>query len=128
MEDNEVKKDLDIPVNVPPRDYIVNGLGMSEFAKIAVGALVGLGIGIFIFICSGTIYACLIIPLITGTITFVIFRRDDHTENLIDKLGFVFEFKKTQKQYQYEYHNIYEDVEGEKISGKHKRNAHSDSK
>jgi len=119
----ESKKELDIPVNVPPRDYVLNGLGWAEFGKIGIGVLFGLGIGIFIYLSNGIIYSCFIIPVITGTITFVIFRRDDHTENFIDKLGFVIEFKKSQKIYEYEYYNIYEDVniEGEEVNGK-KRN------
>lgn len=109
--DEEKKGPLDIPVNVPPIDYIVTGIGWSEVAKIAVTIMIGLGIGIYIFIMTGNIYTCLILPVITGTLGFVTFRRDNHTENLIDKLGFLIEFKKSQKVYDYEYHNIYEDVE-----------------
>lgn len=108
---DEKKGPLDIPINVPPIDYIVTGIGLPEIAKIGLCILMGLGVGIYFFVATGNIYLCFILPVITGTLGFITFRRDDHTENLIDKFGFMFEFKRSQKVYEYEYYNIYEDVE-----------------
>lgn len=128
-EEKEKKKYmLDIPVNVPPKDYIITGLQMSELIKIIIFAVAGLLIGILIYQQTKGIYGCLIIPVITGMIGYIIFRRDSHTENLIDKLGFVIEFKKIQKVYLYEYYNIYENSITGGINVRRKRDKKNNSK
>lgn len=110
----EKKGPLDIPINVPPRDYVISGLGVPEIIKIVICSLIGLSIGIYIYTLTDSIYPCFIVPTITGCLGYVIFRRDNHTENMIDKFGFMIEFRKSQKIYEYQYHNIYEDVELDK--------------
>ena len=102
------KNDLYIPVNVPDRNELIPGFGTIELIASAVAlGTAALAVIVLYIIDFNILYALLIaITLFGGVVVLV--RKDKYGENLIYKTQYVLRFNKSQKRYQYKYHNIYE--------------------
>lgn len=102
------KKDLYIPVNVPDRNELIPGFGTIELTVSAVALVVAAVIVIILYVMDFNILYALLIAIILFGGVVVLVRKDKYGENLIYKTQYVLRFNKSQKRYQYKYHNIYE--------------------
>lgn len=102
------KKDLYIPINVPDRNEMIPGFGNTEL--IACGISVGLAaiVGIIMYISGINVLYVVGTAVAIITVAIMVFRKDKYGENLLFKTQYVIAFHKSQKKYEYKYHNIYE--------------------
>jgi len=92
-----------MPTNVKTRSEIFEGYGMPELWRTLL--IVGIcGILTFIYYLSGgEITTCIVIMLsvIAGSIMFTV--KDRNNLSVVDQIGFMIHFAKSQKQYRYIY-------------------------
>lgn len=101
---------LPIPMNIPDRDEWVNGFGKNEGIITGISLIIGIIIGIVIFINTQDAFFAVTVPVAIVSITVIAVRKDPYNENFIDRIKIYRSYLKAQKQYEYEYHNIYEGV------------------
>lgn len=104
------KDDLYIPVNVPSIELVISGYGKKELTIVVLLVIIGLGVGLTNFIATKSVITTLLPPAILGAGSAFLLVRDRYCENMIDKLKYVFLYLKDQKEYEYKYVNIYENV------------------
>lgn len=102
------KKDLYIPVNVPDRNELIPGFGTVELTVCGVAIGVAIIIAIIMYLSGINILYAVGTAATIITMAILIFRKDKYGENLLFKTQYVIAFHKSQKKYQYQYHNIYE--------------------
>lgn len=108
MEPN-LKNGLYIPVNIRKRKEIVEGFGKEEMVQTAFVTLIGLIVGIILFfVFSYQILLIVGVPLVFGIGAIILLRKDKTNTSSIDMIKEMIDFSKSQKKYQYKYHNIYE--------------------
>ncbi len=117
-------KPLIIPENCPPVDYLIIGFTPMDAGIIAVCGVIGAAIGIAIYVKNGNSILGVAVVFLFIVASVTILRRDRNTENLIDKLRIIREYKKIQKIYMYEYVNIWE-TERKKRDAADRKKAHS---
>lgn len=102
------KKDLYMPANVPDRNEPIPGFGTTELT--ICGVAVGVSIITAIIMYLSEVYILYAVGTAAAIITMaiLIFRKDRYGENLLFKTQYVIAFHKSQKKYEYQYHNIYE--------------------
>lgn len=105
MEKND---DLYIPVNIRRRKEIVDGYGYKELTQTVVTSVIGLVIGVLVFIISDQIAYLVMVPIIFGVIAVAIFRKNKFNQNMVSKIRMLIDYMNSQKKYYYKYHNIYE--------------------
>lgn len=116
MAENKRRRDMFIPVNVTPEVQMIPGLGISEVRKIGVSFSAGLVVGIVGFMAAGNAFYAVVPPGASIALSFGMFVKDRYNESFADKLGYMLEFMRSQKQYEYEFLDIYgEESENEEI-------------
>lgn len=106
--DKENEKPLLIAENCPPIDYVIIGFTKGDIGAIALCALAGTILGISIYAHNGNSIIAVAIVILTTIIAISVFRRDQYTENLIDKIRIIWEYHQEEKYFEYEYVNIWE--------------------
>lgn len=114
--ENKNEKPLIIPENCPPMDYVINGFTRVDMSYVALSILIGAVLGISLWTKYDNPLIGIIVCFLIIGITTSIFRRNANAENVIDLIRIFREYKKSPKQYEYEYVNIWEQ------SGRNKRN------
>ncbi len=104
MNDNDKK--LYIPVNVLETKDIIPGIGGKELAAIGIAAAVGVIISIVVYAVNNNMVTCLMIIAFASTATFIAVRRDNHNENIINKIVQIYRYANAQKRFEYEYMGI----------------------
>ena len=107
MEEKE-KKPLLIPENCPPVDYLIIGFTKMDAGMVALCGAVGAVLGIMIYAYNGNSIIAVAILFLFVMVAITVFRRNQYTENLFDKIRIIREYKKSQKIFEYEYVNIWE--------------------
>lgn len=102
------EKPLLILENCPPIDYLIIGFTQTDVAMIAVCAVIGIILAIAIYAYNGNSILGVAVFFMITIMAISIFRRNQYTENLIDKLRIIWTYQKEQKIYEYEYVNIWE--------------------
>lgn len=102
------EKALTIPQNCSPLPYIIEGFTGKELAYLGGVFTVAAIIGVFIFTTTQKSFLAVSIVTIVMAVAIVFFRRDQYSENCVDKIKLLIEYHKAPKSYQYEYVNIYE--------------------
>lgn len=105
------KKELYIPVNVPEREDFISGFGGKELTITGISLLIGIIVAAVIFVQTDAAFYAVGATGIIVALTIVLVRRDQFDESIIDKLRFVRLYHKAQKQFNYEYFNLYESRE-----------------
>lgn len=102
------KKDLYIPVNVPDRNELIPGFGTMELTVCGIAVAIGIIVAIVMYVFGVNVLYAVGTAAAIITIAVLVFRKDKYGENLLFKTQYVIAFHKSQKKYQYQYHNIYE--------------------
>jgi len=102
------KKNLPIPVQVSNEKQTITGFGKKEMRITGFSFLIAIGIGIITFILSGEIIVVFVPVIIILPITVMLIKKDVRNESFINKVQVILRFSRTQKRYEYVYHNIYE--------------------
>ena len=117
MEESEKKlirkNELYIPTNIPEsraNDYFA-GFGIKELTYSLVSFLIWGVIAVVIYVTTGQIIQSILLASRMFDITILIVKRDKYDESMIDQLKIIRKYRKAQKQYEYEYFNIYEGVD-----------------
>lgn len=117
MEESEKKlirkNELYIPTNIPEsraNDYFA-GFGIKELTYSLVSFLIWGVIAVVIYVTTGQIIQSILLASGMFGITILIVKRDKYDESMIDQLKIIRKYRKAQKQYEYEYFNIYEGVD-----------------
>lgn len=121
-EQNE--KPLLILENCPPVDYVIIGFTQTDIAMIALWTVIGVIVGISVYAYNGNSIIAVVIVLVTAMLAISIFRRNQYTENLIDQIKVIFRYWREQKQYEYEYINIWELERKKGYAEKRKKTQH----
>lgn len=108
---DESEKDLYLPVNTPDADDLIQGIGAFELYIYAIGLIVCLLIGIWINWAYGNTMIATIGAVSLFAVVVLLFRRNLYNENVIKITMVVLKFQRSQKAYEYLYHNIYEILE-----------------
>ena len=99
---------LYIPVNVVEQQDFIAGFGKKE---LVITAIVGM-IAIILVLITYGISNNMVISIGAGAgllaLTIISIVRDRYDESFVDKIKFVIQNNKSQKQYEYYYFNIYE--------------------
>ena len=115
-ENQNLEKDLYIPVPIPDSDDYISGIGQWEVGVIIIAFFITLAIGIFLSVAKNTILGVSVGAFIITTVITVI-RRDAHNKNFVKKVQIFIKFNKSQKRYLYVFNNEFrvefEDVEEE---------------
>lgn len=104
----EKKEKLYIPLNVPDTADFMAGIGSKELSIIGCSLVVSVIVAIFVYSLGSDIVVALMCGAMLLACVIVAIRRDQYQECLIDKIKIVIAYTKAQKQYVYEYYNIYE--------------------
>lgn len=104
------KEKLPIPVNVVESKDLISGFGSKELSITGVAAIIDLILIIILSSFFGNLVAILIGAMIISTVVLAI-KRDKYDESIVDKFRIAYTFSKEQKQYQYQYFNMYEEDE-----------------
>lgn len=108
------KENLQIFENCASIDYVIIGFTGQDLAFTGVTILVGLIIGFIIVQTTGNTIPGVFMAILISSAGVIFFRKDRYMENCIDKIRIIFQYLKSQKKYEYEYVNIYENIK-EKI-------------
>lgn len=104
MEKSETK--LFIPANVRPEKEYVSGIGMTEVKYLLVSLGIAVILAVLAYLIKGDVLysaGCMgILP-----VTYALVVKDRVNESFIDKVRLLIEFSRTQKNYEYEYFDIY---------------------
>lgn len=106
--EKENEKPLLVSENCPPIDYVIIGFTKNDIGLIALCGLIGTIIGIAIYAQNGNSIIAVALVVLTVIVAISIFRRDQYTENLLDKLRIIWEYHQEVKIYEYVYINIWE--------------------
>lgn len=101
------RKPLIIPENCPPKDYVINGFTKTDISLIAFTSLAGGGAGMAVYAYNGNSIITVAMLFAGFAVGLNLFRRDSCTENLIDKMRIVMEYRKMPKRYEYRYVDIW---------------------
>ena len=110
MDEINKEEELYIPVNIPESraaDYF-SGFGSKELMTTLITFFASIIVAVIIYKSTNQLTFAAIIGIGIVGIVVLIIKRDQFDESLIDKVKIVQKFRKTQKQYEYEYYNIYE--------------------
>lgn len=110
------EKPLIVPENCPPVEYLITGFTKTEASYVFLSGTVGAILGITIWVKGGNSIIGVSVFFTMVAIAVLIFGRNEQTENLIDKIRVLKTYRKSQKQYEYKYVNIWE-TEGECRNG-----------
>ena len=104
MEKSEAK--LFIPANVRPEKEYVSGIGITEVRYLLISLGTAIILAVIAYLIKEDIFysvGCMgILP-----VTYALVVKDRVNESFIDKLQLLIEFSRTQKNYEYEYFDIY---------------------
>lgn len=104
------KKRLYIPEKILDSDDYITGFGATELTISVVALLVGIIVGVVIFQINENTITAFLIGIGILLITIFLIRRDACNENVFHKIRLLRKNSKTQKQFKYQYRNIYEDI------------------
>lgn len=107
MEDKNTDK-LYIPSNIRKRKEYIDGIGNKEIFQIIVGLVLGLAIGLILFLQYKNFIVLFVPGVVLGTLVFFFVRKDSTGRNTIDRIMNWYDYLKEQKRYYYKYTNIYE--------------------
>ena len=109
MEQDE--KELHIPVNIPESratDYFA-GYGSKELGTTVVTFIIAIILAVILYQSTNQLLFSGVLGIGLVGITVLIIKRDQYDESMIDKIKIIQKFNKEQKEYPYEYYNIYEE-------------------
>ena len=106
-----MKDKLYIPVNVLETRDLVPGIGGKELTEIGIAAIVGVIISLVVYAMRADMIVCILIVIFTTVTTFIAVRRDNHNENMVDKLVQIYKYAAAQKRFEYEYRGIKSSLE-----------------
>lgn len=107
------EKKLYVPENIPQSrasDYF-DGFGSKELAITGCSFLVAAVLAVLLYMKTEQILFSALIGIGIVGLTIFIVRRDKYDESMIDLCRLALKHKKAQKQYEYEYYNIYKNEE-----------------
>lgn len=123
---------LYIPVAIRKKKEIAEGIGWLELIKIGILSAIGLVLGIVLFVTTGAkteqIYVLILPPCLGFMFGFIFLKKDITNKNSVDRILEWIAFNKSQKQYRYRYHNIWEESVHEKGRKKQEESKNTDSK
>ena len=119
MEKSE--KPLIIPENCPPKDYVINGFTKEDIALISLVSLLGAIAGLAVYAQNGNSIMAVAMFFLGVVLAVNIFRRDDCTENLINKVEIIQAYRKAAKKYEYQYVDIWSVEKHEKTARREKQ-------
>lgn len=102
------EKPLIIPENCAPMEYLLIGFTKTDAAYVAALGVIGAVCGIALWTKGGNSMIGVAVFFLFLIIAISIFRRNEHTENLIDKIRILKEYKRSQKKLEHKYINIWE--------------------
>lgn len=108
MENEGNGKELYVPANCPPLDYIVEGFTSMDIAGVVICTFIGAFIAVYVGIVSGNLIKAVFIVLGMAGIAVLFLHRDRYGENCIDKILIEVEYYRTEKEYLYDYVDVYE--------------------
>lgn len=88
-------------------DYFA-GYGFKELIATVIAFVGGFIIAVVMYNSTQQVLYGGILGFGIVAIVILVVKRDKYDESLIDKLKIIMDYKKSQKQYEYEYYNIYE--------------------
>lgn len=113
---NESEKDLYLPINTPDADDLIQGIGTVELYIYSIGLAVCLAAGLWInFAIKNTVVAT-ITAISLFALIVLLFRRNLYNENVLKITMVVLRFQKSQKIFEYVFHNIYEIAEEDEVT------------
>lgn len=107
----ENKNELDFPPNIPEsraQDFFA-GFGPKELVITVCSFVMAIIIAVILYQQTNQIMTAGIVGIGIVGITFLIIKRNQFDESLIDQIKLIKKYSKAQKQYEYYYYNIYED-------------------
>lgn len=102
------EKTLLIPENCPPVDYLIIGFTKTDVGMVVLFGVIGAILGISVYAHNGNSIVGVAVFFLFVMVAISVFRRNQYTENLIDKIRIIRKYKKSQKMYEYKYLNIWE--------------------
>lgn len=100
----EEKRPLAFPVNCPSAQDYFSGFGSKELMILLVSAGISLILMIILWNSFGQIIA-LVTSFSIISITFVLTRRNQQQESIVDQIVQIYKYYKAQKKYEYEYYD-----------------------
>lgn len=104
------KKKLYIPEKILDSDDYITGFGLMELTVSAVALVVAIIVGIVIYQLNENTIVAFLAGIGIVMMTVVLVRRDICNENMFHKVRLLLKNSQTQKQFKYQYKNIYEDI------------------
>lgn len=102
------KKPLPFPIQCPPsRDYI-SGFGPKELVIVLISAGISIILMIVLWFKANELLA-VVVSITIIAITFILTRRNIQQESIIDQLKEVYKYHRSQKQFEYEYHDEFKE-------------------
>ncbi len=98
---------LPVPVNVPERKDLIQGIGSREIGIIGIASIIDIIFIFFIYGLTNSLPTAMLlgVVMIATVVTFI--RRDKFDENFIDKIMIIYKFHVSQKKYYYKYYDMY---------------------
>ena len=101
MEKNE--KELVIPENCLPVEYLIMGLTMSDRLAIGICVVIGSVVALSVYHRTHNSMIAVAVIFAVAIVAITLWRRDRFTENIFNKIWIAILYQKTQKNYLYEY-------------------------
>lgn len=115
MDENSKSEKLSIFENCSSMDYILTGFTKNDLLAICICVGVSIVAAIILISRFNNTPAAILFVFIFSAFAVLFFKRDSGMENCIDKIRIFYQYQSGQKKYEYEYVNIYEAPEKEKI-------------
>lgn len=104
------KKKLYIPEKILDSDDYVTGFGVVELTISLVMLIAAIIAGVVIYQINENTLVAFMAGIGIEILTVFLVRRDICNENMFDKVKLLVKNSQTQKQFKYQYTNIYEDI------------------
>lgn len=101
---------LYIPTKILDSDDFITGIGAKEVYVTMIATIFSAVFGVVMNQISGNAFMSVLLAIAIIAITIFLVRRDMCNENVFQKLEILFKDSRLQKQYKYQYTNIYEDI------------------
>lgn len=106
--EEEKNSDLYIPTNIRRRKEYADGFGKKELIITIMWLFIGVFIGFILFLIKNEIFFIIVSSFTCAAGAYAFTKKDKTNRCTIDYLKDNYKFYKSQKFYEYKYHNIYE--------------------